>query len=249
MGRNVSIEVDAQAEYLAYLASAPSAKTREVDGALAVFTGASSNTENGVVAHGVVADVAGLVRWFAGIAPASWIDLADANADALVAAGARPENNGTVMHARIADIPLAAAAGVLVETAAVDDWFDFASAHGWFDDPSERAPFERLYGELVGERFRLYLARTDGEVAGFASGFYGASTALLTQVVVDESFRRRGVGTALVAARLHDAGELGCDRAVLGPSPDGAKLYTALGFELRPTPPNRWYYLPSAPAA
>ncbi len=234
----------AQAEYFAYLRRG--GETREVDGAFAVLTGARSNTENGVVAHGVVGDVAGLVRWLAESAPASWLDLAGANADALVAAGARPESNGTEMFARIADIALTPPADVLVSTAAVDEWFDVASAHGWFDDPSERQPFERLYGELVGERFRLYLARVDGDIAGFASAFYGASTVLLTQVVVDERFRRRGVGTALVARRLDDARELGCDHVALAPSPDGAKLYAALGFELTRTPPNRWYYLPSA---
>jgi len=233
--------LDAQAEYLAYLRRA--ADVRDVDGAFAVRTGASSNTENGVVAHGTVDDVAGLVAWFAD-APASWLDVGGANHDALVAAGARPENDGHEMLARIAGLRLAPPAEVGVEDAGVDDWFDFAGAHGWFDDPSERGPFERLYRELVGDRFRLTVARVGGAVAGFASAFYGTTFVLLTQVVVEEAFRRRGVATALAAERIERARGLGCEHAVLGPSPDGAKLYAALGFELRRTPSNRWYYLP-----
>lgn len=237
--------LEAQAEYFAYLRRA--GETRVVDGAFAVKTGASSNTENGVVAHGAVDDVAELVAWSKDV-PASWLDLEGANHDALVAAGARPENDGKEMFARIADVHVRPRSDVAVELADVGDWFDFASAHDWFRDPRERAPFERLYRELVGDRFRLTIARVDGEVAGFASAFYGTTFVLLTQVVVDEPVRRRGVGTALVAERLEHARELGCEHAVLGPSPEGAKLYAALGFELRSTPPNRWYYLPTAPA-
>jgi GNAT superfamily N-acetyltransferase len=128
----------------------------------------------------------------------------------------------------------------------VGAWFDFASAHGWFGRPDERVAFERLYRELVGERFQLTIARVGGEVAGFASAFYGDACVLLTQVIVDGAFRRRGVATALAAERVERARSLGCDVAALAPSPDGAKLYAALGFELLRTQPNRWYYLPVA---
>jgi GNAT superfamily N-acetyltransferase len=229
--------LDCQAAYFEHLRRG--GETRDVDGAFAVRTGASSNTENGVVARGRVEDVAGLVRWLGG-APASWLDLGGANHDALVAAGASPEQAGHEMHAPIADVRLQPPGDVAVEPAGVREWFDFAAGHGWFGDERERVPFERLYERLVGERFRLHLARVGGEVAGFASTFYGAGFVLLTQVIVDAAFRRRGVATALLAERLRDADGV----AVLGPSPEGAKLYRALGFELHRTPPDRWYYLP-----
>ena len=235
------MNLEAQAEYLAYLPRA--GETRDAHGAFAVKTGAWSNTENGVVAHGPVAGVDELVAWFAD-APASWPDLGGANHDALVAAGARPENDGREMLARIADLRLAPPDDVVVESAEVGQWFDFASAHGWFDEPERREAFERLYAELVGERFRLTVAHVDGEIAGFASAFYGSTFVLMTQVIVDESFQRRGVATALAAERIQRACEFGCEVASLGPSPDGAKLYAALGFELLREPPNRWYYLP-----
>lgn len=237
------MNLEAQAEYLAYLRRG--GETREVDGAFAVKTGAFSNTENGVVAHGVVAEVASLVRWFHD-APASWIDLGCANHDALVEAGARPENDGREMYARIANVQLVPPADVTVESADVTAWFDFASAHNWFGEPAERVAFERLYRELVGERFRLTSARIGAEVAGFASAFYSSTFVLLTQVIVDDRFRRRGVATALAAERIERARELGCEWATLGPSPEGAELYAALGFELLPAPPDRWYYLPVA---
>jgi GNAT superfamily N-acetyltransferase len=235
------MNLEAQAEYLAYIRRA--AKTREVDGAFAVQSGALSNTENGVVAHGPVSDVAELVAWFAGV-PSSWLDLGGANHDALVSAGARPDDAGTEMNARIADLRLEPLGDVAVELAGVGEWFDFATAHDWFREPGERAAFERLYRGLVGDRFRLTLARVGEAVAGFASAFYGSTFVSLTQVVVDEAFRRCGVGTALAAERIEHARELGCEHVTLGPSPEGEKLYTALGFELRRMPRNRWYYLP-----
>ncbi|HEY2542019.1 MAG TPA: GNAT family N-acetyltransferase [Gaiellaceae bacterium] len=233
--------IEAQAEYLAYLRRA--GETREVDGAFAVKTEASSNTENGVVAYAAVTEVAELVAWLAD-APASWLDLEGANHEALIAAGARPENNGRQMSAHISDVRLVPPRNVAVELADVGEWFDFASAHDWFGEPDERVAFERLYRGLVGDRFRLTIARVGGEVVGFASAFYGSDFVLLTQLVVDELARRRGVATALTAERLERARELGCDLAILSPSPEGALAYAAFGFEARPTPPGRWYYLP-----
>lgn len=166
-----------------------------------------------------------------------------ANHEPLVAAGARPETNGRDMCAHVADVRLAPPTDVAVELADVGAWLELAVAYGW----EERASFEQVYRTLLGDRFRLTIARLGDEVAGLASAFYGSASVLMTQVIVGEAFRRRGVATALVAERIEHARELGLQHAVLGPSPDGAKLYAALGFELRPTPPNRWYYLPLAP--
>jgi GNAT superfamily N-acetyltransferase len=79
-----------------------------------------------------------------------------------------------------------------------------------------------------------------------ASAFFGEKLALLTAVAVLEPERRRGVGRSLALARLREARERGCTRAVLDPSPDGAKLYATLGFETHRQPPDRWFYLPPA---
>jgi len=224
------MNLEAQAEYLSYLRRA--GETRDVDGAFAVKTGACSNTENGVVAHGPVADVGAIVAWFAA-APASWLDLGGANRDALVAMGARPENEGWEMSARLADVALEAPAGVDVrQVEELDEWFELAG--------EDFATLRPLYERLLGPQFRLYVAAG----VGFAAAFYGETTALFTHVGVAEHARRRGVATALTAARLRDARERGCEHVVLGPSPDGARLYESFGLELRREPPDRWYYLP-----
>jgi GNAT superfamily N-acetyltransferase len=222
--------IEAQAEYLAYLRRA--GEVREADGVFAVKTGADSNTENGVVARGPVAAVEELVGWF-GDTPASWLDLAGANHDALVAAGARPETDAWEMSAAIADLAVEAPRRIEVrEVHELGCWFELAG-----DDYATLRP---VYERLLGPQLRFYVA----DDVGFAAAFYGATSALFTHVGVVPHARRGGVATALTAARLRDAREHGCERVVLAPSPDGAKLYESFGLTRQPTQPNRWYYLP-----
>lgn len=68
---------------------------------------------------------------------------------------------------------------------------------------------------------------------------------LLSAVGVLDDEQRRGIGRALAATRLREARKRGCAIAVLAPSPDGAKLYTSIGFETHRQPHNRWFYLPT----
>jgi GNAT superfamily N-acetyltransferase len=222
--------IDAQAEYLAYLRRA--GEVRDVDGAFAVKTGADSNTENGVVARGPVAAVKELVGWF-GETPASWLDLAGANHDALVAAGAKPEIDGWEISASLTDLAVEAPHGIEVrEVHELGRWFELAG-----DDFATLRP---VYERLLGSQLRFYVA----DNVGFAAAFYGEASALFTHLGVAPHARRRGVATALAAARLRDAREHGCDRVVLAPSPHGSGLYASFGLTVRRTPPNRWYYLP-----
>jgi len=197
-----------------------------------VKTGADSNTENGIVAHGPVADVEALVAWFADT-PAAWLDLAGANHDALVAAGARPDTDGWEMAAPVADLAIAAPPGIEVrEVHELGRWFELAG--------EDYATLRPAYERLLGPQLRFYVA----DDAGFAAAFYGTTFALFTHVGVAEHARRRAVATALTAARVRDAREHGCERVVLAPSPDGAKLHESFGMTVQRTPPNRWYYLP-----
>jgi Acetyltransferase (GNAT) family len=64
-----------------------------------------------------------------------------------------------------------------------------------------------------------------------AGSFHARTTVLLTANGVVAASRRLGIGSALARARLRDARTEGCEFAVLAPSPDGAKLYKALGFQ------------------
>ena len=114
---------------------------------------------------------------------------------------------------------------------------------------AERTAWRSLQVGLALDRSapsRLYVAVRDGRPVGLASAFFGEEIALLTTVAVLERERRRGVGRSLALARLREARERGCTRAVLDPSPDGAKLYETLGFETHRQPPDRWFYLPPA---
>jgi GNAT superfamily N-acetyltransferase len=244
----------AQAEYLEHLGTTPSAEVRRDGGVYAVCTGAASNTENGVLGDDA-AQVEELVAWFRDRkAPATWLCRDDSAAETLVAAGCRPERESWEMRARLRDLELRAAPTGVERVRSVEGvatWFDLAERNGWFGDSSERAPFERLYGELAlrdGARVALYLKRVDGEAVAFASAFYGESTVLLTQVVVVDALQRRGIGSALAYTRLREAKERGCELAVLAPAPDGVPFYTALGFELHRSPPDRWFYLPCGPS-
>jgi len=242
--------LEMQAEYFAHLREAPSADVREGDGYVAVRTGAASNTENGVVCSGADVPVDELVDRLRG-APASWLCTEDVHDDALlvsalVAAGCRPETASWEMWASLDAIELPArdvAVRVAEDEAGVAAWLDLAASNGWFDDPSERGPFERLYRELAlrdDARVVLYRAGEDA----FASAFYGDGTVLLTQLVVVERARRRGIGTELARVRLEEARRRGCARAVLSPSREGLAFYQRLGFALARTPPGRWFYLP-----
>jgi GNAT superfamily N-acetyltransferase len=242
----------AQAEYLAHLASSPCAEVRDCGGVLAVRTGAASNTENGVVGDDAT-HVHELVAWLRDV-PASWLCRSGSLREALVAAGCRPEQASWEMRARVDALELTAAPSGVERAGSERDvasWFDLAASNGWFDDPRERAPFERLYSELAlrdGARVALYLARLGDDAVGFASAFFGDATVLLTQVVVVDAAQRRGIGTALAHARLREAKARGCRLAVLAPAPDGVPFYRALGFELHRSPPDRWYYLPGGPS-
>ncbi|EDY20430.1 GCN5-related N-acetyltransferase [Chthoniobacter flavus Ellin428] len=58
--------------------------------------------------------------------------------------------------------------------------------------------------------WRLYLAEMDGVVAGVGIVFLQKGAAYLTNAVVLDEFRRRGIQSALIAARVRDAAAAGC---------------------------------------
>ncbi len=67
--------------------------------------------------------------------------------------------------------------------------------------------------------FRRYLACIDGAAAGGASLRVSAGVAQLCGAATVPAYRRRGVHTALLLARLHDAALEGCDIAVVTTQP------------------------------
>jgi ribosomal protein S18 acetylase RimI-like enzyme len=82
-------------------------------------------------------------------------------------------------------------------------------------DPGE---FHVLVGRLAGQNVATAIAFDhEGDC-----GIYNMSTL--------ESFRRRGLGTALTARHVHDAAERGCSTASLQSTPMAERVYAAVGF-------------------
>jgi GNAT superfamily N-acetyltransferase len=252
--------VQAQADYLALLATLPLVEVRREPGLLAVHTGVDSSTENGVVGNRASAAIAEeLVAWFAEReAPASWLAPAPEPGldEVLLRTGCRPEQTGIDMGVRLDALPeVAVPAGIEVEPVTdeggLDEWLELAAACGIVTEPSAREPRRELMLALgldPGAPVVSYLARRAGRAVGIAQAFYPGESVALLHVAVAEGERRRGIGRALVLARVQEARRRGCVQAVLGPSADGAKLYEALGFETAPSPGDRCYYLPISPA-
>lgn len=103
------------------------------------------------------------------------------------------------------------------------------------DEEFAAEPLERAVRDLssaVG--VRRYLALADGVPAGGASAAFRDGVAAFTGAATWRQFRRRGIQTALLAARLSDAVAEGCDIAIVTTSPATKSQQNAQrqGFEL-----------------
>lgn len=242
----------ASRERLRAYAGAEGVDVREGEGWLAVRTRVASNDLNGVVSTAPVPAgvVETLCAWFAAV-PASWLlgEPDVAMTDRLRAAGARPERTG-VWSGRVA-------AGVPPQTGAVrvrrvedgadlDRWLDVATACSWIESTDDRTARRRLYAALGLDHPRLshWLAFEGGAAVGFGSVFLDGGVADLCNLGVLEAHRRRGIGRALVSARVAYAVRRGAAVVVSAPSPDGWQLQRALGFRSVPVIPDTCFYLP-----
>jgi ribosomal protein S18 acetylase RimI-like enzyme len=110
---------------------------------------------------------------------------------------------------------------------------------------SRAAPLERAHlEEMVGSPSTvLFLARqpTGGLVGMLTLATYRVPTgvhAVIEDVVVDESARGSGIGSALVSAALQEAARRGATNVDLTSRPErqaANRLYAKLGFERRQT--------------
>ncbi len=96
------------------------------------------------------------------------------------------------------------------------------------DEPNSLAPHESFSRQALEQvfvdfadtsGFRRYLSRVDGSPAGGASLRVSGGVAQLCGAATLPAYRRRGVQTALLRARLHDAAVEGCDIAVVTTQP------------------------------
>jgi len=110
-----------------------------------------------------------------------------------------------------------------------------------------REAIERVFGDVASvPGFRRYLAHVDGVVAGGASMREFDGVAQLCGAATLPAFRRRGVQTALLNARLRDARRRGCDLAVVTTAPGstsqqhaqrrGFALLYARALHVKPSP-------------
>lgn len=129
---------------------------------------------------------------------------------------------------------------ITTRLATVEDAHELARLNRWFNDIDEEP-------ELLAERFRNpqrvetpILAVIDNQVIGFAairivpSLFYKSPHAELTELFVEERFRRRGAAQALIHHAEQFAKECGAaDLVVLTGSDNEASqsLYRGMGFE------------------
>ena len=243
---------------LAACAEAPGIAVRRGRDWFAVRTGVDSNNMNGVVSEAqaeISAElVDDLVAWFrADAVPASWLTtIPDPQLTrTLLAAGARAERTGYWSGCSMPTPVRPPAAGVevvrVVSDHHLEEWLDVAAECGWIEDDSDREARYRLYLALGldGGALTHWLALDHDQPVGFASSFLDANVIDLCNLGVAESHRRRGIGRALVAARLADAVQRGAKRVVSAPSPEGWLLQQTLGFRRVPVVADTWFHLPT----
>ncbi|HEX2784764.1 MAG TPA: GNAT family N-acetyltransferase [Ilumatobacteraceae bacterium] len=79
---------------------------------------------------------------------------------------------------------------------------------------------------------QLLVARLDGRIVGKAQLVVAiAGIGYLTDMVVDASYRRRGIGRALVTTAESHARTDGCDVMLLASTEMGRTLFSSLGYE------------------
>ena len=227
-------------------ADLPGTEVRGDDGWVAVRSGALANDLNGVVSQGAegidAALVDDLAAWFGGV-PASWLSShPDPRLTALLtAAGARPERTGRWVGR---DLPeaLELPDGVLAMGDPVDH-LDVIEACGLAEPADRVARREQLQPHPL---FVHVVVRRDGVPVGVATGFAGPSLEVV-QVGVLEEHRRRGHGRALVEALMVVGRARGLETVVAAPTPEGGRLFAALGFAPAPVTPDVCFYLPGRP--
>lgn len=79
--------------------------------------------------------------------------------------------------------------------------------------------------------FRQYIAIDDGQLVGWVRSVDAGSSTWCTDMLVQPSHRRRGIGASLLAKMLRDDRTRGASQSVLLSSHAGALLYPRLGYE------------------
>ena len=163
----------------------------------------------------------------------------------LIDRGYRLEGFENVLGRGLTDVP-SPPSGVEVRRSGddeLDEWLEVVGEGAATPDtqgmPShEHFPRETIDNALrdyfAGTDGRRYAARLDGALAGGASIRLADGIAQMTGAATAPAYRRRGVQSALFAARLTDAAAAGCELAVVTTQPASKSHENAQrqGFEL-----------------
>jgi GNAT superfamily N-acetyltransferase len=231
----------AQAAYLRALAAG--AATRAIGDGFAVRTGASSNAENGVVCSAATDEDIAAAGAFLDGEPAQWLTGDPALMDRLATAGWLPERRAVTMGARAA-APVGAGrlpAGVRLRgDRAPHLWIAAAERAGLVDDIG--VAIANATAAAVRHAEALAHDGDDEPPVGFAVTFAADDVVVLRELFVEEAWRRRGIGRALLQAAFADA-PVGAT-LIVAPTRTSAAFFARLGFTLVRCPPDRVAYLP-----
>lgn len=129
---------------------------------------------------------------------------------------------------------------ITIREATQSDLDGLARLNAIFNDSDETA--ERIAHRLASPSCleMPIIAELENQIIGFAGLrivpylFYAGTHAELTELFVEENYRRKGVGNALVEYAEHVARERNAEELILHTSQDnqgGREFYTAMGFE------------------
>lgn len=210
----------------------------EVEGALVMFDGPDSPLTQtfGLGIAGPVTDTTleRIERFFSERAATTFHEvspLADPATLALLhARGYEPFEFSSVMFqpAQGHDPPAPSAVRVRRTATAESEIWAQAAGEGWSEFPELQA-FMQSFGRVIAtsEGALSYVAEIDGRIAATAAMLIHDRVALLAGASTIPSARRRGAQAALLAARMRDAAERGCDVAMMVAQPGGGSQRNA----------------------
>ncbi|MGA7240509.1 MAG: GNAT family N-acetyltransferase [Bryobacteraceae bacterium] len=224
-------------------ASRPGSAVLEAGGGIAVFLGAESPLTHaaGVGLNGPVreAELAGIEAFFRGRGASVSFELSPladpAFIEALGERGYRITEFNNVLVRRLGAFEIVLAPRVRRALAGEDDLWAHALGHGFF----EKAELTEAEMDIGRDLFRApgvicYLASVEGEIAAGAALAIREGLATLCADGTIPSFRRRGLQSELIAARLNEAAAQGCDLATAStlPGSQSQRNYERLGFQV-----------------
>jgi GNAT superfamily N-acetyltransferase len=171
--------------------------------------------------HGLgVADVGAVTARYRALGLRGWCEVAPGpGAEELVAtlSGAGWAQVGFHCSLRGPAVARAAAGGVPVEVVGEDGAAEFARVlAAGHEIPQEHRPVaEAAYARWIGlTGLTAFAARLDGQVAGAGALAVGGGLGYLANAATPPEWRRRGVQTALIAARIDAAARAGCEEVI-----------------------------------